>query len=192
MAEVFGDFIEDLPEHAEYLIIGFSPTSVPLKQRWRNNGLSADFIADYMHTFFVSEDDQICRKVHARKNAVKYIANELLENAMKFSSQDAIFPTRIAFHLLANKLIFNVVNSIPSETVDHFQKLLRRLESEDPNELYIRQMELNASEENNSYSGLGFLSMICDYSAKLGWKFETLPNTDPPVITVTTMATLSV
>jgi hypothetical protein len=51
MIQTFGDFIE-LPASQEYLIIGFSPSSIPLKQRWRNNGLSADFMADYLATFF--------------------------------------------------------------------------------------------------------------------------------------------
>ena len=30
----------------EYLTLAFSPTSAPLRSRWRNNGLSADFLAD--------------------------------------------------------------------------------------------------------------------------------------------------
>jgi hypothetical protein len=35
----------------EYLTLAFSPTSAPLRSRWRNNGLSADFLGDYVTTF---------------------------------------------------------------------------------------------------------------------------------------------
>ncbi|HSF76291.1 MAG TPA: ATP-binding protein, partial [Microcoleus sp.] len=56
MTQIFGDFIEQ-PASQEYLIMGFSPSSVPLKQRWRNNGLSADFLADYLTTFFPGNQD---------------------------------------------------------------------------------------------------------------------------------------
>jgi hypothetical protein len=48
---VLGNFIENLPPSQEYLILSFSPSSIPLKQRWRNNCLSADFLADYLSTF---------------------------------------------------------------------------------------------------------------------------------------------
>ena len=93
MAEIFGDFIDYLPSSQEFLIIGFSPSSTPLKQRWRNNGLSADFLADYLTTFFPGKEDDpntIQRQAEV-KNAVSYIANELLENAMKFNCGNASY-----------------------------------------------------------------------------------------------------
>ena len=95
MIQIFGDFIEQPPSQ-EYLIIGFSPSSIPLKQRWRNNGLSADFLADYLTTFFPgNEDDPSTIERQAEiKSAVSYIANELLENAMKFNDANLGVPDR--------------------------------------------------------------------------------------------------
>ncbi|EIJ41506.1 hypothetical protein BegalDRAFT_0590 [Beggiatoa alba B18LD] len=196
MSQFFGDFT-DLEEHAEYLVIGFSPTSIPLKQRWRNNGLSADFIADYLQTFFVGNPEK--REANngsyipaKSKNAVKYIANELLENAMKFNDETASFPTKIAFHLFRDRLIFQVVNSINPDNVEQFQAFITRILNEDPQELYIQQMEANASSEGSKgHSGLGFLSMICDYSATLSWKFDTIEE-NPPIAIVTTRVSLDV
>ena len=52
MTQKFGDFIDEMPDRQEYLIIAFSPSSISLQERWRNNGLSADFMADYFITFF--------------------------------------------------------------------------------------------------------------------------------------------
>src|SRR5918999_1510955 len=85
MAQIFGDFIDTQEGRGEYLKIGFSPNSISLQQRWRNNGLSADFLADYLSTFFPGEDPDSAERQTEIKDAVSYVANELLENAMKFS-----------------------------------------------------------------------------------------------------------
>jgi hypothetical protein len=65
MTEVFGHFVDIQNCHQEYLKINFSPTSVPLQQRWRNNGLSADFLADYISTFFPGDDAQALNRQSA-------------------------------------------------------------------------------------------------------------------------------
>lgn len=196
MAEIYGDFIEELSKkEVEYLMIGFSPNSVPLKQRWRTNGLSADFIADYLQTFFVGSDtdnrnDSAPIPVQS-KNAVKYIANELLENAMKFHDESAQLQTKIVFHLCCQKLIFQVNNTVNLENAEKFKEFIHKLLQSDPQELYIQQMEANAREDSTGHSGLGFLSMVCDYSAHLGWKFEEIKR-DPVLYQVTTMVILDV
>ena len=56
MEQKLGNFIDPQEKQGEYLKIGFHPTSIPLQQRWRNNGLSADFLAGYMSTFFPGDD----------------------------------------------------------------------------------------------------------------------------------------
>ena len=50
MTQIFGAFMARQGASGEYLKISFSPTSMPIQQRWRNNGLSADFLADYLST----------------------------------------------------------------------------------------------------------------------------------------------
>ena len=192
MIQTFGDFIE-LPASQEYLIIGFSPSSIPLKQRWRNNGLSADFMADYLATFFPgNEDDSSTIERQAEiKSAVSYIANELLENAMKFNNQTSEYPINIKLQLETDRVIFSVVNSISPQAVDKFQAYIQQLLASEPSELYIQQLEKNAVEESCTDSGLGLLTMLTDYSAKIGWKFQTV-HQDPEVIAVTTMVQLRV
>jgi hypothetical protein len=192
MIQTFGDFIE-LPASQEYLIIGFSPSSIPLKQRWRNNGLSADFMADYLTTFFPgNEDDSSTIERQAEiKSAVSYIANELLENAMKFNNETSEYPINIKLQLESDGVLFSVANSISPQGVDKFQAYIQQLLASDPSELYIQQLEKNAVEESCTDSGLGLLTMITDYSAKIGWKFQTV-HKDPEVIAVTTMVQLRV
>ena len=75
MAQIFGHFIDRQDADGEYLKLGFSPTSMPIQQRWRNNGLSADFLADYLSTFFPGEDTASAERQVEIKGAVSYIAN---------------------------------------------------------------------------------------------------------------------
>ncbi|MGL5059232.1 MAG: DUF6272 family protein [Microcoleus sp.] len=192
MMQIFGDFIERSTGQ-EYLIIGFSPSSIPLKQRWRNNGLSADFLADYLTTFFPGNEDEpatINRQAEI-KSAVSYIANELLENAMKFNDETSQYPIDIKLLLESDRVIFSVANSISPLAVSKFQADIQELLSCDPSELYIQRLEKNAADESSTTSGLGLLTMLSDYNAKLGWKFETVGK-DPEIIAVTTMVELKV
>ena len=192
MIQTFGDFIE-LPASQEYLIIGFSPSSIPLKQRWRNNGLSADFMADYLATFFPgnADDSSTIERQAEIKSAVSYIANELLENAMKFNNETSDYPINIKLQLESDGVVFSVANSISPQGVDKFQAYIQQLLASEPSELYIQQLEKNAVEESCTDSRLGLLTVITDYSAKIGWKFQTV-HKDPEVIAVTTMVQLRV
>lgn len=193
--EIYGDFIdEDHPECEEYLSIRFSPSRLPLKKRWENNGLSADFIADYFKIFYVSKQEEDVGEANEfllenLRNSVKYIANELLENAMKFQAP-IIYPTaaRIFLSLYSDKLVFYITHSITREQFQTFESFVQRILTNDPQSLYIEAMRQSAKEENTHRSGMGLLSMICDYNAKLGWKFETIDGI--PLAAVTTMVTL--
>ena len=144
-------------------------------------------------TFFMSnmnekeEEDVVA--IENIRNAVKYIANELLENAMKFQNKTVPFTAKIQFSLYHNKLVFCVTNGISEQQLESLQTFIKKLLNGEPEKLYIETMKANAWQANNTMtSGLGLLSMICDYSAKLGWKFEK--QTDPPLITVTTVVCL--
>ena len=190
MQRIFGDFIEEnRNDSLEYLVIGFSPTSIPLQQRWRNNGLSADFLADYLTTFFPAYDEVSSEKSHEIKGTVNFIANELLENAMKFNHTAAANAVHIALYLDATILRLYVRNTVDPQTVGDFQHFIDRLLKEEPAELYFQQVEKNVTRETEESSGLGFLTILNDYNAKLAWKFESSEQ-HPNVIFVTTMSQL--
>ncbi len=193
MTQIFGEFNEILTPSQEYLVLQFSPSSIPLKQRWRNNGLSADFIAYYFMTFFPGseENGDTDSKQAEIKGAVSYIANELIENAMKFNDETSPHPISISLHLHQDKLIFLTTNSISPENVSDFQAYIQQLITSDTEELYISQLEKNAEDETCTASRLGVLTMINDYLAKVGWKFETVQE-EQKIITVTTMVQLTV
>ncbi|MGD1901380.1 MAG: DUF6272 family protein [Geitlerinemataceae cyanobacterium] len=192
MTRVFGHYCERLPDSPEFLIIGFSPGSIPLRQRWRNNGLSADFMADYLMTFFPddeSEESSAQRQAEI-KSAVSYIANELLENAMKFNDANSNLPIGIELQLHEGSLTFVTRNTISREVVSEFERYIERLTSCDPQELYIEQIEKSALGDGNG-SGLGYLTMMNDYAAQLGWKFESIEG-DEGLVAISTMVRLPV
>ncbi|MEP0758251.1 DUF6272 family protein [Trichocoleus sp. DQ-A2] len=194
MIQIFGDFRDELPSSQEGLTIVFSPTSIPLKQRWRNNGLSADFMADYFATFFPGNKNTTETDPKAEiKSAVSFIANELLENAMKFNDDISVQPISIRLQMHNDRLVFLGTNNINPSAIAKFQAFITELTTCDPSEFYLRQLEKNAEDESESESGLGFLTMMNDYQAKLGWKFETIQKeSEPEAIAVTTMVQLAV
>lgn len=188
--QTMGDFPQSLPPSQEYLILSFSPGSISLQQRWRNNGLSADFIADYLSTFFLNDENRPeTQKQREIKSAVSYIANELLENGMKYCVKDSTVPISIQIHLTPSTIILQLTNSISIEQTQHFQAQIDRLLAGNPSEMYLAQLEQNALEENHLRSNLGLLTMLNDYDAKIGWHFERSPE-QIELITVTTMVQL--
>jgi len=189
MAQIFGDYATERSDSQEYLIIGFSPSSKSLKQRWRNNGLSADFLADYLTTFFPI-DNAVPETVNRQaeiKSAISYIANELLENAMKFNDDSSQYPISVKLQLSTDEIIFYITNSVKPKQVEGFKAFIENLCNSDPQDLYIERLEANAENEDSTASGLGLLTMVNDYMAKLGWKFETIQHENRSVTTVTTM-----
>lgn len=189
MSDVVGPFSPPKEElQVESLTLRFSPSSIPLKQRWRNNGLSADFLADYVTTFFPRVEDDPASEARRGevRGAVNYIANELLENAMKYSAEALAFPISILLQLDSERIAFWESNTVTPKQAAQFRAFIDRLVTSDPNEMYLEQLENSA---DGSGSGLGFLTMINDYSAELAWKFEAA---GPDTVTVTTHVALAI
>ncbi len=164
----------NLNSKLESLKLSFWPGLIPLKQRWRNNGLSADFLADYVTTFFPLDDSDPRtqqRQIEIR-GAVSYIANELLENAMKFHAADVAQPISMVLYLHRETVLFQETNAITNADAHRFRQYITLLQSSEPSELYIQQLESNAVSENSA--GMGILTMINDYAAELAWRFDPI------------------
>jgi hypothetical protein len=196
MPQIFGDFVESFPPEQDSLELTFTPNTLPIKKRWLSNRLSANFMADYFSNFLpVDEDDPAQQgRIKECKGAVSYVANELLENAIKFNNQGTKFKIKFGIYFLEEADLTAVLfatNTVSAEGLDKFQKFIKELLCSDPEKLYVQQIEKSAEEQNRGASGLGFLTMINDYSAKLGWKFE-LVEKEPKMIAVTTMVLVPV
>jgi hypothetical protein len=186
MKEIFGDYSEKT-DSSEFLIMSFSSKILPIKERWRTNGLSANFLAEYWGTFFPVHDKSAVKEV---QDAVSFIANELLENALKFGHETNLSTIRISLYLLDDFLRFYVTNPIDTANARSFKAFVRRILAEDPHELYLSLLE-DRDQGSSVESGLGFLTILNDYGARMGWKFVTQ---DQPsdAVTVTTMVQLRV
>lgn len=173
MIELHGAFEDLRPDpDTETLNLSFWPGRIPLKQRWRNNGLSADFLGDYVTTFFPLEDDNPATQQRQSeiRSAVSFIANELLENAMKFHDSRQVEPIDIQLCLYRDRIVFHESNTCSPDAAAGFLAFVQRLLTSDPNELFLEQLEHNALSDGTA--GLGYLTMINDYGADLAWCFD--------------------
>ena len=190
ISEILSNYGERAGE-CEYLTLAFSPSSAPLRSRWRNNGLSADFLADYVTTFLPTKDGvpALEARQNQLKHAITYIANELLENAMKYHQTDVEIPIRIHLELASDHITVSVSNGISVLQAGRYQAFVEHLKEGDVDDLLLKQQEESARSSESAISSLGLLTMISDYDAQLDWRFDIHP-TQPGSMTVTTSAVL--
>ena len=63
MTKTFGSYILNFPHTNNSLELIFNPTSISIKKIWRNNRLSAHFIADYFSNFLpMDENDPVYKQ----------------------------------------------------------------------------------------------------------------------------------
>ena len=98
------------------------------------------------------------------------LVNELLENAIKFRVPGTI---SVDCSLHQGNFELTVSNDTQAEVANRFQALIEEITSRDPGELLIERIEANAADENSSGSGLGLLTLMNDYGARLGWDFRS-------------------
>ncbi|HEY9859737.1 MAG TPA: hypothetical protein V6D16_09535 [Candidatus Obscuribacterales bacterium] len=191
MDQTFGSFFDEIPASDEYLTLNFSPSTAPRKRRWNHYGMSADFLGDYFAAFFPGDavpDSKINRQ-DTVKATVSYIANELLENAVKFSDEKVNLPISITLYLYERELIFQVTNYANLTTAEKYQGFIQELLNSDLDEFFTRQLEKTA--QGSGESNMGLLTMINDYSARFGWKFQVVTK-QPEVLRISVMVHLDV
>ncbi|MGL1893215.1 MAG: DUF6272 family protein [Spirochaetaceae bacterium] len=128
---------------------------------WQRCGLTADFGASFASFCFP--------KISEAKNSLSVILNELVENAVKYSSESS---KRIKITLCDNDgfLYFEVENYISDEQKKLFIDFIEKLESaEDINDFYTEAMEKAMTGEG---SGLGLLTILNDYNVGMSFTFS--------------------
>lgn len=173
-----GEFCDSLPATQEYLTLGFSPSAQARNVRWRNYGLSADFLGDYFATFFPGTDESVKAGSDFQGNVkacISYVANELIENAIKFSDERINVPVTISLYLYESSILLLICNSTTIDLADRFQQQIHTILSTDLEHLYAQRLERVGLEESDE-SCLGLISIMADYGVKMGWKFA--PSTD--------------
>ena len=191
-SQTLGTYGAHSDERCEYLKLAFSPLSAPLHARWRNNGLSADFLGDYVLTFLPKDGSLQSAGIRQLelKHAVTYIANELLENAMKYHEHDLDIPIGIHLELTCEQISVSASNGVNALQAERYKAFIGKVLQGDPGDLLIKQLEEGARCAQPNNSCLGLLTMINDYGAQLGWRFDADP-VQSEFLTVTTRAVLA-
>ena len=77
------------------------------------------------------------------------------------------------------------------KNVAAFQAFLAEVETRDAGELLIERIEANAADDSSNGSGLGILTLMNDYGARLGWRFEQQEEGEPVRVEIYAALTLS-
>ena len=184
MNESIGDFT-DLACAGARVSLVFYPGDFPV--RWSQCSATADFFAEYFAAVHACRsDDEAVRNEFI--GTLSYIVNELVENAVKFSVGETV---EVTVCVADDELVALVTNQILAATVDALAEKFRELVSGDPQEMLFARVEANAENPDSGASGLGFLTMMADYGARLGWRFGAVQD-NPHNVLLKTMARLQV
>jgi len=149
---------------------------------WQHASATCEFLGET----FATRHARTGRDYSDARHSIIYLVNELLENAIKFRSPGDI---QIRCSLEEGNFELVVTNNASSEVATRFQAILAEVTAGDPGELLIQRIEANAADENSSASGLGILTLMNDYGARLGWTFTEAPAGG--TVTLSTFASLS-
>lgn len=89
----------------------------------------------------------------------------------------------LTLQLYPNRLVFLTKNQVSEATKSQFLSFIQNLIISDPSELYIQHIEQQAMDEASTSSGLGILTIVNDYAARIGWRFEPVEGAGTSVTT---------
>lgn len=136
----------------------------PLDLSWHHCATTSDVIAEIYALRFQTSPNAYKDARHS----IGYLVNELIENAVKFRARGEIV---IEASADTNNFLLKVSNDLDIDSALEFQQLLSEITEGDPGELLIRRIEANAERVDMSGSGLGLLTLMSDYNARLAWVF---------------------
>jgi hypothetical protein len=154
----------------------------PLGVSWQHASETCEFLGDV----FALHHARTGADYTDARHSIIYLVNELLENAIKFRLPGAI---RVDCSLESGNFELTVSNDTAAEVAGRFQTLIEEIISRDPGELLIERIEANAADETSSGSGLGLLTLMNDYGARLGWDFRS--SASGAAVTLSTHAALT-
>ncbi|MCB1607573.1 MAG: hypothetical protein KDI71_11410 [Xanthomonadales bacterium] len=151
-------------------------------RRWSYAGRLADYVAGYFKTELEATAGD-----HAADAAafLTYAVNEMVENAVKFGQGEEI---QLRALLEGDQLLVSVSSCAPEDIAKRYQSVVEEIAAGDPLMLLMERVERNAAEGPSAGSGLGLLSIMTDYGASLGWRFQQRDE----AVAISTMARLKI
>lgn len=104
-------------------------------------------------------------------DSIAFMANEIIENAVKFRVPGA-GPVTITARQSGRTLHFHVRNMAPPGASMALAQLREDMASKDAGTLLIERIEANALMSRDEGSGLGVLTLMSDYGATIDWEVE--------------------
>ena len=141
---------------------------------WALAGLTADLLAA-----LCSEQRPDHRE---RRDAISFLANEMLENAVKFRLS-GVGPVAIMASTTDAAFDLAVTNPAPPASAEALAALTRELALDDPGDLLIARIEANALTNRESGSGLGILTLMSDYGVIFDWRFDPIRDQEARLVT---------
>jgi hypothetical protein len=154
----------------------------PIDIAWHHCDTTSEFLGE----FFALRRMRSDQDYNEARHSIGYLLNELIENAVKFRVRGDIL---VESSLEDSRFEVKVSNLIDRPTATRFKNLLIHLTSRDPGDLLIERLEANAL-DSGSGSGLGLLTLMSDYGARLGWVFDGVGDTEP--VRLSTFAALDI
>jgi hypothetical protein len=179
MRKTYGTPAPDISSPTETCLV-FSDG--PLELGWAHCGAAAEFVGE----FFAGLAGKADLDVNEARHSIGYLTNELLENAVKFRAPGDV---RLLTALEDRTFELKLSNLVEPAVAARFETLLGKIVSRDPGELLIETIEANAADPEAGGSGLGILTLMNDYGARLGWTFERAAEGD--AVRVETYAALT-
>lgn len=154
------------------------------RPQWR----AAAQVSQFVSGFLDSDLRAGCSDAAEARTAsaeVVYAVSELIENATKYSR-----PGLVELHarVCAEHVVVSLSHPVDVAHAERYRQRAGELLCDDPAELLMATVERNAASADGA-SGLGLLSLMSDYGARLGWYFETSAE-DTGSVRVTTQAHL--
>lgn len=148
---------------------------------WHRVGLASDFVGGYLSYQFANPawGEQI----------LSTVCNELLENAVKFSSNPTL-PIRLRAWTADEMLTLEVQNTTGRSAAALFRHLSGEVVDGDPEALFVARTASLFEIRDSSAPGLGLILLRKDYDADLAMNFEVDDTRDE--VTVFVRATLSI
>jgi hypothetical protein len=162
-AVTFGDLSELPSDLTQCTRIVFRTEHLELK--WSHCSNSADFLSQYYAGVFAT--NRAPAQIRELSHSIAYMANELIENAVKFRSAGDV---ELTAGILSEDFVLRITNWITADTSKRFQSLLGEITKGDPGELLIQRIEANATTGSGG-SGLGILTLMNDYGVRMSWRF---------------------
>lgn len=142
----------------------------PLELSWHHCATTSDFISDLC----VLRTRLPFQQVRDVRHSVAYLANELIENAVKFRASGDV---GVQAAITDRTFTIKVRNRIGAAAAQRLQALVSGLVAGDAADLLIQKIEANA-QSGTGESGLGLLTLMSDYGVRLAWTFEPVDRAD--------------